>query len=391
MNKRLIYLDHSASTPVDERVLEAMLPYFSQVYGNPAANHTFARQSEKAVEDARETVAGILNCQPKEIVFTSGGSESDNLAIRGATLAAMRQGKRPRLVSSQVEHHAVSKTVEQLGRLMDCEVSWVPLDSEGYISPQILEDTLPEATTLVSLMLANNEIGTILPIAELAEVAHRHGAWFHSDAVQAAGQLPLDVTALGVDMLSLSAHKFYGPKGVGVLYVREGINLVPSQTGGSHEEGRRAGTLNVPLIVGLAKALELATIEYETHIARFTHLRDHIIEGVLATIPDSRLTGSRHRLPSHASFAFRQVDGNQLLMFLDNQGIAASSGSACKTGNPEPSDVLLAIGLDESWALGGLRLTVGRQTTDQDIDDLLAILPKEVEKVRRFQQIAAAS
>jgi cysteine desulfurase len=384
MNKRLIYLDHSASTPVDERVLEAMLPYFSQVYGNPSANHAFARQSEKAVEDARETVAGILNCQPKEIVFTSCGSESDNLAIRGAALAAMRQGKRPHLVSSQAEHHAVSKTVEQLGGLMDCAVSWVPLDSEGCVSPQALETMLQDNTTLVSLMLANNEIGTILPIRELAEVAHRHGAWFHTDAVQAAGQLPLDVTQLGVDMLSLSAHKFYGPKGVGALYVREGINLVPSQTGGSHEEGRRAGTLNVPLIVGLAKALEIADAERAERTTHFSHLRDRLIGGVLATIPDSRLTGSRHRLPSHASFAFEDVDGNQLLMFLDNQGIAASSGSACKTGNPQPSDVLLAIGLDKNWALGGLRLTVGRQNTDRDIEHVLAILPREIEKVRIF-------
>lgn len=388
MEKRLIYLDHSASTPVDQRVLDAMLPYFSQIYGNPSGAHYFARQSERAVEQARETIAQIFNCQPKEIVFTSCGSESDNLAIRGVTFAALKAGKRPYLVTSAVEHTAVSNTVNQLGELFGCETSHVPLTRDGMVTPDALDSVLRSDTTLVSLMYANNEIGTINPIAELAEVAHRHGALFHTDAVQAAAQLPLDVRELNVDLLAISGHKFYAPKGVGALYVRDGIDLIASQSGGSHEEGRRAGTLNVPLIVGLAKALEIAYAERDHWVAHYTRLRDRLIDSILNAIPDSQLTGSPdQRLPSHASFVFRHVDGNQLLMFLDNKGIGASSGSACKTGNPKPSALLMALGYDESWALGGLRLSVGRQTTDEDIDYTLAILPQLVEKVRQFHAV----
>lgn len=383
--KRLVYLDHSASTPVDERVLEAMLPYFSQVYGNPSGIHSFARGSEHGVEQARQTIAEVLGCQPKEIVFTSCGSESDNLALRGPAMVAKQRGQRPHLVTSQVEHSAVGRTAAQLQALDEADLSYVPLRSDGIVTPDALESVLEHGATVVSLMYANNEIGTILPIAELAEVAHRHGALFHTDAVQAAGQLPLRVDELNVDMLSMSGHKFYGPKGVGALYVRDGIQLLPSQTGGSHEEGRRAGTLNVPLIVGMAKALELAYSERDERVAHLTRLRNRLIEGVLARIPDAKLTGSRDcRLPSHASFIFKGVDGNQLLMFLDNKGIGASSGSACKVGNPKPSALLMALGYDESWALGGLRLSVGQHTTDADIDYTLEILPTTIEKVRLF-------
>lgn len=388
MQKRLVYLDHSASTPVDERVLEAMLPYFSQVYGNPAGIHSFARGSEQGVEKSRQTIAEILGCQPKEIIFTSCGSESDNLALRGPAMVAKLAGKRPHLVTSQVEHSAVGRTAAQLQALDEADLSYVPLASDGMITPEALDSVVHDGTTVVSLMYANNEIGTILPIANLAEVAHRHGALFHTDAVQATGQMPINIHSLNVDMLSMSGHKFYGPKGVGALYVREGIELLPSQTGGSHEEGRRAGTLNVPLIVGMAKALELAYQEYNERVVHLTHLRDRLIEGVLASIPDVELTGSREcRLPSHASFIFKGVDGNQLLMFLDNKGIGASSGSACKVGNPKPSALLMALGYDESWALGGLRLSVGRHTTDEDIDYTLEILPQTVEKVRLFSGI----
>jgi len=388
MEKRLIYLDHSASTPVDNRVLEAMLPYFSEIYGNPSGIHHFSRQSEKGVEQARETVANILNCAPKEIVFTSCGSESDNLAIRGAAWTAKHQGiTHPHLITSRVEHSAVWRTVDQLATHMECDADFVTTTSEGVTTPDILKNTISDNTALVSLMLANNEVGSINPIAELADIAHRYRAWFHTDAVQAAGQLPLDVQVLGVDLLSLSGHKFYGPKGVGVLYIRDGIQLMPAQTGGSHEEGRRAGTLNVPLIVGLAKALELAETERETRVQHLAALRDRLIDGVLAKIPDAQLTGSAtERLPSHASFAFQHVDGNQLLMFLDNKGIGASSGSACKTGNPEPSELLLELGYDETWALGGLRLTIGQHTTEADIDHVLDILPPLVKQVRMFSQ-----
>lgn len=381
MLKPAIYLDHSASTPVDPRVVEAMLPYFTEVYGNPSSMHGFARQSEKAVENARHTVAEILGCQPKEIVFTGCGSESDNLAIRGAAVVTQARGRRPHLITSRLEHAAVSGTVQQMGDFYGCEVTFLTPDREGFISPDVLKAALKPDSTLVSLMLANNEIGTILPIADLAEIAHQYDVLFHTDAVQAGGQLPLRVKNLNVDMLSLSAHKFYGPKGVGVLFVRDGIELLPSQSGGSHEQGRRAGTLNVPLIVGLAKALEIAYSE--NHAAEFARRRDRLIEGILQRVPESQLTGSRtHRLPSHASFVFQHVDGNLLLMHLDRQGIAASSGSACKTGNPKPSEVLLTLGYNETWALGGLRLSVGRQTTDEHITTVLDVLPAEIEKVR---------
>ncbi len=385
-----VYLDHSASTPVDPRVVEAMLPYFGEVYGNPSGMHHFARGGETAIENARRTLADIFGCQPKEIIFTSCGSESDNLALRGAAYAAQGRGERPHLVTSRIEHSAVWRTAEQLGARHDCAVDFVPTPQDGRILPAHLNAVMRPDTTLVSIMYANNEIGSISPIAALAEAAHAQGALFHTDAVQAAGQLPLNVTDLNVDMLSISAHKFYGPKGVGALYVREGAEILPSQTGGSHENGRRAGTLNTPLIVGLAKALELAEADRETRAAHLARLRDRLIESILNGIPEVQLSGSAtHRLPSHASFVFKNVDGNQLLMFLDNKGVGASSGSACKTGNPKPSDLLLALGYDARWALGGLRLSVGAHTTDEDIDYVLGILPGLVEKVRLFSNVLA--
>lgn len=386
MQKRLIYLDHSATTPVDERVATAMQPYFSELYGNPSSVHRFGRAAEDAVEAARESVANILNCRPKEIIFTSCGSESDNLALRGPIYAALKSGLRDnRLITSPLEHSAVSRTARQLEAVLGTDVIFLPVESDGSITPETLGEYLNENTRVVSLMYANNEIGTLLPIQALAEVAHEAGVLFHTDAVQAAGQLDLDVQVLGVDMLSISGHKFYGPKGVGLLYVREDTDILPSQTGGSHEFGLRSGTHNVPLIVGLAKALEIATAEREQHTTHFRRLRDRLIEGVLNSIPDVVLTGSRdERLPSHASFAFQNVDGNAMLMHLDMKGIAASSGSACKTGSPEPSEVVMALGLDASWALGTLRLTVGRHTTDEDIDTVLNVLPGVVENVRRL-------
>lgn len=380
-----IYLDHSATTPVDDRVLEAMLPYFSQHYGNPSSIHQWGQMAEAAVERARRTIAGILNCRPHEIIFTSCGSESDNLAVRGAAVAARHAGKGRHLITQPLEHSAVGKTCRQLETYFDFDCTYLPVDSQGQITPIVLENAMRDDTTVVSLMLANNEIGTLLPIAELAAVAHERGAVFHTDAVQAGGQVALDVQALGVDMLSLSGHKFYGPKGVGVLYVREGTPLVPSQSGGSHEFGLRSGTHNVPLIVGIAKALEIADAEFETHTAHYRAMRDRLIEGVMARIPDVELTGdTQQRLPSHASFVFKYTDANMLLMQLDMRGIAASSGSACKVGNPAPSAVLQALGYDESWTLGGLRLTVGRQTTAADIDTVLAVLPEAVKAVRQL-------
>ncbi|NJL94550.1 MAG: cysteine desulfurase [Anaerolineae bacterium] len=389
MSERRVYLDHSASTPVEPRVVAAMSPYFSEVYGNPSSIHGYARQAERGVEQARETLARILNCQPREVVFTSCGSESDNLAVRGIAMAARQRGKaRPRLVTSPLEHSAVSRTVSQLAALYDCESVFLTMASDGSLSAEALAASLQPGDALVALMLANNEVGTVLPIRELAEMAHENQAAFHTDAVQAAGQLDLDVQALGVDTLAISGHKFYGPKGVGALFVRDGLELVPHMTGGSHEEGRRGGTLNTPLIVGLAEALKIAYEERDWYVQHCANLRDQLIDGILSRVPDAVLTGSHeHRLPSHASFAFQHVNGNQLLMQLDNKGIAASSGSACKTGNPKPSALLMAMGYDESWAFGGLRLSVGRQTTQAEIDYVLDVLPRELEKARKLSAV----
>lgn len=380
-----IYLDHSATTPVDDRVLEAMLPYFTQHYGNPSSIHRWGQTAEAAVERARRRVAEILNCKPREIIFTSCGSESDNLAIRGAAVAARHTGKGNHLISQPLEHSAVGKTCRQLETYFGFDCTYLPVDSQGQIGLNTLSDALRDDTTVVSLMLANNEIGTILPIADLAAAAHEHSAIFHTDAVQAGGQLAIDVQRLGVDMLSLSGHKFYGPKGVGALYVREGTPIIATQAGGSHEFGLRSGTHNVPLIVGLATALEIAYTEFDAHTTHYKTMRDRLIDGVLARIPDVELTGDRlNRLPTHASFVFKHVDANMLLMQLDMRGIAASSGSACKVGNPEPSSILMALGYDEAWTLGGLRLTVGRQTTVADIDTVLAVLPEAVQAVRQL-------
>lgn len=372
---RSVYLDHSATTPTDPRVVEVMLPYFTQQFGNPASVHQFGRQAESAIETARERIAQVLNCLPSEVIFTSGASESNNLALRGS----LRTGDPRPLLTTRVEHHAVSRTAAEIG-----EVEWLPVDSWGRASVEDVERT--SSARLVSLMYANNEVGTIHDLAGFAEAAHEIGAYFHTDAVQAGGQLPLDVNALGVDMLSLSAHKFYGPKGVGLLYARKGVELHAIQTGGSHERGLRAGTHNTPLIVGMALALELATTEYEFRVKQLIARRDELIDGVLSRIPDVRLTGHpTERLPSHASFVIDGAESNTLLMHLDLLGVAASSGSACKTGNPEPSDVLLAMGYTPAEALTGLRLTVGLSTTQADVEYAVDVLVRTVEKVRKVR------
>jgi len=387
-----IYLDHAATTPTDPQVVEAMLPYFSQVYGNPSSAHRFGRRAEDAVERARDSLAQLLNCARDEIVFTGCGTESDNLALRGVALQALAEGKRAHIFTAHTEHHAVSHTATQLARLNLARLTWLTPEPDGTIAPQTLQTALqrlqPDEIGLVSVMYANNEIGTVQPIAALAEVAHAHGALFHTDAVQAAGQLSLDVRALGVDMLALSAHKFYGPKGVGLLYLRRGVALYSAQTGGGQENQRRAGTHNVPLIVGMARALELACADLPARVAHYTHLRDRLIDGVLSCVPGAQLTGAEkaRRLPNHASFTFAGVEANALLMYLDLNGIAASSGSACNTGNPQPSDVLLAIGLAPEQALGSLRLTVGRQNTAAEIDYVLQTLPIAVERLRSVRQ-----
>jgi len=385
---RRVYLDHSASTPTDPRVVEAMLPYFTEVFGNASSAHTFGREAERAIERARETVAGIFNCHPSEVVFTSGGSESDNLAIRGAALAARTRGEGHHLITTPVEHSAVSRTVEQLVDYLGFEQTILPVDAYGSVDVEDFAASITDKTTVASIMYVNNEVGTILPIPRLAEIAREKGVIFHTDAVQAAGQLTLDVEQLGVDMMSVSAHKFYGPKGVGALYVRDGVELVPSQSGGSHEAGRRAGTHNTPFIVGLARALELGHAELEQRQAHYIRMRDRLIAGVLAEVEGSRLTGhATERLPSHASFVFDHVDGNKLLMHLDMKGVAASSASACKTGNPEPSGVLLAMGYDREAALSSLRLSVGKDTTDEDVDYAVQVIAESVSALRRLQNM----
>lgn len=383
---RAIYLDHAATTPTDPRVVEAMLPYFSTFYGNSHSSHSYGRRAEQAVEDARASIARVLNCQPSEIVFTSGGTEGDNLAVRGAAWAHRRSG-RSHLITTPVEHSAVIRTVGQLADLMGFEQTILPIGQDGRVDVEDFAAALRPQTAVASVMYANNEVGTVNSIAQMAALAHAQGALFHTDAVQAAGQLPLDVAALGVDMLSLSAHKFYGPKGVGALYVRSGIDLVPSQSGGDHEDGRRGGTLNTPGIVGMAKALELAYSELDERVAHYTLRRDQLIDGVLARVAGAALTGHRtQRLPAHASFVFEGVESNMLLMHLDLKGVAASSASACKTGNPEPSGVLLALGYARALALSSLRLTVGMATTEDDIEYAVSVLAASVEKVRSFSK-----
>ncbi len=376
---RSVYLDHSASTPTDPRVLEAMLPYFTQDFGNGSSAHRFGRAAERAIEDARESMARILGVEPENIIFTSGGTESDNLAVRGAAWSRVGQGRH--LITTPIEHPAVVNTVNQLADLMGFERTLLPVDAHGLIDPEDVAAALRPDTTLVSVVHANNEIGTIQPIQQLGALARERGVLLHTDAVQAGGQLPLDLNALGVDMLSLSAHKFYGPKGVGALILRDGVELTTVQTGGAHENNRRAGTSNTPGIVGMAKALELAYAEFDYRTAHLQAMRDLLIDGVLLTIPCAHLTGHpTQRLPSHASFVLDGVDGNTLVMHMDVRSVAVSSGSACKTGNPEPSSVLLALGYPPEAALGSLRMTVGKDTTAEDIeygvDTLAAVVAK---------------
>jgi cysteine desulfurase len=382
-----IYFDYAATTPVDPRVLETMLPYFNETFGNPSSVHRYGQRAEAAVDTARETVAAVLNCRPDEVIFTSCGSEADNLALRGAALAAQQRRGAVWILTSKTEHHAVSRTAEQLEEYYGYRVEWLEVDEHGQIAPETVAKAFYEETALVSVMYANNEIGTINPIREIAEACRRRGVVFHTDAVQAAAYLPVDVQALGVDLLSLGGHKFYGPKGIGALYVRKGTPLVPTQTGGGQEFGLRAGTQNVPYIVGFAEALRLAAEDRAARVAHVRPLRDRIIGTVLEEIPETQLTGHpEQRLPQHASFVFKNVDGNLLLTLLDGAGFACSSGSACKTGNPEPSEVISALGLEREWGLGSLRVTLGSGTTPEQVETFLAALPGLVEKAREIQK-----
>lgn len=376
-----IYLDHSATTACDLRVVDAMLPYFTSVFGNPSSGHAFGREADHAVSDARAAIARVLNCKPSEIVFTSGGSESDNLAVRGAAWAAREAGKGAHLITTPIEHGAIGQTVSQLVQQQGFESTILPVDAYGRVSEADFNLCCRPTTTVASVMYANNEVGTVQPIAQLAALARERGIVFHTDAVQAAGQLDLDVQKLGVDLLSLSGHKFYGPKGIGALYVREGTPLATVQTGGGQEFGLRAGTHNTPLIVGLAKALELAYDEYEQRTAHFQALRDQLIDGLLAAIPNAFLTGHpEQRLPTHASFVFDGVEDCDLLGHLNSKGIAASAASACKAGSTKPSGVLLALDYEPALASTSVRLTVGLHTTQDEIERTIDVLAAYVAK-----------
>jgi len=379
-----IYLDYAAPTPVDEGVLEAMLPYFKEAFGTPSSIHRFGQQAEAALETARERIAMNLNAAPEEVFFTACGTESDNLALRGAAFARRKQNRANHLLISPVEHHAVSLTAEQLAREFNFDLEFLPVDEYGRVQPQDVAARIRPDTALVSVIYANNEIGTINPIAEIGVVCRQRGVLFHSDAVQAAAHLKMDVQADQLDFLAIGAHKFYGPKGVGALYARKGAPLLPIETGGGQESGLRAGTQNVPYIVGMAEAFHLAQSSLEARARHAVELRDFLIGRGLETIPDAQLTGHPiQRLPNHASFVFRGADGNRLLMLLDLAGFACSSGSACKVGSPKPSEVLLAIGLPEEWALGSLRITLGKDSTPQQVERFLAALPGLVEKARK--------
>ena len=363
-----IYLDHAATTPLREEVLAAMLPYLTDHFGNPSSPHAAGRRARQGLDEAREGIAAILGAKPREIVFTGGGSEADNLAVKGAAWAASARGRH--IVTSNVEHKAVLNACGILER-SGFEVTYLPVDRYGRVDPAEVDAAITDRTALVSIMYANNEVGTLQPIAEIGAICRRHGVLFHTDAVQAAGYLPLDVDRLGVDLLSLAAHKVYGPKGVGALFVRQGTALLPQIQGGAQERQRRAGTENVAGIVGLARALELAQGDLasrDAENARLAGLRDRLLAAV-RDLPGIETTGHPvQRLPHNASWLIEGIEGGDLVAALDLEGVAASTGSACTSGSAEPSHVLIAMGIDPSSAHGALRLTAGRGTTEGDVD-----------------------
>ena len=370
--KDRIYLDYAATTPVSDEALKAMMPYFSEKWGNPSGVYASAREGRRAVENARKLVAALIGAEPQEICFTSGGSESDNLAVRGTAYALKEKGRH--IITSAIEHHAVLDTCRRLEK-NGFEVSYILPDRDGRIDPAKIREAIREDTILVTVMAANNEIGTIEPIAEIAEAAHEKGIVFHTDAVQAAGAVPLDVKACGADLLSISAHKIYGPKGTGALYIRQGTKLAPQITGGNQEKKMRAGTENVPAIAGFGEAARIAAENLEVNADHNRRMRDRLINSILSTVPGSALNGGReNRLPNNCSFRFEGIDGEALLLRLDLAGVEASAGSACTAGSPESSHVLKAIGLTEEQAKSSLRLTTGRYTREKEIDETARLI-----------------
>lgn len=385
---RFVYADYAATAPLSPKALEAMTPYFSTEYGNPSSLYRFGQKARAELEALRARAAACLGAKPEEIVFTSGGTEADNWALLG--VAELRGNKGKHLIVSAVEHHAVLHTAQYLER-KGFEVTYLPVDGEGRVNPDDVRAALRPDTILISVMAANNEIGTLQPVAEIGAIAREAGVLFHTDAVQAVGHIPVDVEAWGADLLSLSAHKFHGPRGVGILYMRRPLKLPPLIHGGGQERGRRSGTENVAGAAGLVAALEEAVASLPEEAARLTALRDKLIRGILAAVPRSRLTGpAENRLPGSASFVFECVEGESILLRLDNEGICASSGSACSSASLDPSHVLLAIGLPHEIAHGSLRLTLGRETTEADVDHLLEVIPRVVAGLREMSPLWVA-
>jgi cysteine desulfurase len=379
-DKRIIYMDHSATTYVRKEVVDAMAPYHAEHFGNPSSIYSIARESKKAIDAARAQVAQALGAEPDEIYFTSGGSESDNWAIKGIAFANRKKGNH--IITSAIEHHAVLHTCEYLEK-EGFTITCLPVDQYGLVSPDELEKAITDKTILISIMYANNEIGTIEPVAALGAVARRHKIPFHTDAVQVIGNVPVDVRTQNIDLLSLSAHKFYGPKGIGALYIRKGTKIDNLIHGGGQEHRRRAGTENIAGIVGLGKAIDLATADIEGHNRKIRALRDRLITGILTKIPNCRLNGHPElRLPGNVNISFEFIEGESMLLWLDDEGICASTGSACTSGSLEPSHVLLATGLPVEISHGSLRLTLGNVNTDADVDFVLDVLPKVVSRLR---------
>ena len=372
---KTIYFDHAATTPVKEEVLREMLPYFCEQYGNASAVYGIGRNSRRAIETARNRVANAINCNPKEIYFTSCGSESDNLALKGVCYANREKGKH--IITTKIEHPAILRTCEKLEK-QGFNITYLNVDSEGIISLQELENCIREDTILVTIMFANNEIGTIEPIEKIGKICKNHGIIFHSDCVQAIGNIKIDVKQMNIDMLSMSAHKFYGPKGVGALYVKDGIDFERIQDGGHQEKNKRAGTENVAGVVGLGKAIEIANMNLENYNKKLTNLRDYYFEQIQNKIQNVKINGSlKQRLPGNANVSFKGIRADDLLLKLDEDGISASAGSACSSGSPEPSHVLTALGLDKELAFGTLRTTFGQENTKEEIDFL-------VQKIEQF-------
>lgn len=382
---RKVYLDNAATTALSPKVLEQMMPYLTAIYGNPSSPHSFGQEARKGVEHARDQVAKALNALPEEIIFTGCGTESDNTVLFGVAERYAKKGNH--IITTNVEHHAILHTCEALEK-RGIEVTYLPVDENGMVTAEQVANAITDKTILVSIMFANNEVGTIMPIAEIGKVCRERGVLFHTDAVQAVGHVPIDVKAMNIDLLSLSAHKFHGPKGVGALYMKKGVRLPAYVMGGAQERNRRAGTENVAGIVGLGAAIELATENLVESAARMTKLRDKLIAGIAARIPEVKLNGHPTlRLPNNVNYSIKYIEGESILLMLDMNGIAASSGSACTSGSLDPSHVLLALGLTHEVAHGSVRLTLSDETTEEDIDYVLDVLPKVAERLRAMSPL----